>query len=64
MIMKKEYISPSSSIIDIKLSPLMTNSLDPNATGSQTITPDDNEESPSEFTSRRRSEWDEEEEDY
>lgn len=63
MIMKKKYILPSTCIVDVELHLLNGNSLDPTKLGDQKITPDDNEPSPDEFTSRRGI-WDDEDEDY
>ena len=60
--MKKKYVSPSSFICDVELHSIICNSLDPNASGNQNITPDPNEPAPDEFTSRRN-EWDDEEEE-
>ena len=51
--MKKEYISPVSSISEMSLSALLAGSLNSSATGVQTVIPDYKEPSPSEFTSRR-----------
>ena len=62
-IMKKKYVSPGTLIVNVKLPKLMGNSLNPNATGNQKITPDASEPSPEEFTSRRKSVWDDEEEE-
>ena len=62
-IMKKIYVSPGTLIVDVELPKLMSNSLDPTKTGNQSITPDASEPSPGEFTSRRKSVWDDDEED-
>ena len=51
--MKKEYISPSIELLYSDMSELMAASLSSTATGNQTVTPDYNESSPDEFTSRR-----------
>lgn len=61
--MKKKYVSPGTLIVNVKLPKLMVNSLDPTKTGSQSITPDASVDSPEEFTSRRKSVWDDEEEE-
>ena len=61
--MKKKYVSPSSFICNIELHSIMAGSLDPNNDGNQTVTPDDKEPAPGEFTSRRRSSWDDEDEE-
>lgn len=60
--MKKKYILPDCSIVNITLTAIMVNSLDPTKSGDQIITPDDTEPSPDEFTSRRHSQWDDEDE--
>lgn len=63
--MKKIYVLPSCSIVDITLSSLIAASqFDSTASGDQTIKPDENEPEPGEFTSRRRNVWSEEEEDF
>ena len=61
--MKKKYVSPSSFICDIELHSIMAGSLDPSKTGDQKVTPDDQEPAPGEFTSRRRSSWDDDDEE-
>ena len=62
--MKKTYLSPGSSVVDVQLASLMKTSLDHTVEGPQTITPDVNAEAPNEFTSRRQRDlWEDEEEE-
>ena len=62
--MNKKYVSPGTLIVDVELPKLMGNSLSSTVNGDQTITPDENEPAPDEFTSRRRNMWDDEEEEF
>jgi hypothetical protein len=57
--MKKEYIAPQADCFKVELSSMIAGTtLDPNAEGSQTITPSGGEEN--EFPSRRGGVWDDE----
>ncbi len=63
--MKQKYISPQTvSHTLAPVLPLAASRFESNASGDQTITPDSNEPAPSEFTSRRGSVWDDEEDDF
>lgn len=62
--MNKKYVSPGTLIVDVELPKLMGNSLSSTVNGDQTITPDENEPAPDEFTSRRRNMWDDDEEEF
>lgn len=61
LIMKKEYISPGTHIVDVELHQLMYTSLDSTKTGSQSISVSN--EVVDEFTSRRHDIWDDEEDE-
>lgn len=58
--MKKAYISPGFSSLDMELEPLLADSLHYDEIGDQTVTPDPTIE-PDEFTSRHNL-WNEQEE--
>jgi len=61
LIMKKDYMSPQTvSYTLAPVLPLAASKFSTETPGDQTITPDPTEPAPGEFTTRRRSQWDEE----